>query len=202
MSSVILIITATTRTAHAIVVFGALLWVFIFCTALQYLVTKTMNGKSKNERLSKSRIKILNILISSFVASVFYLLLFIVNPFLAMESVLWIMIIPVLYCASPLLHEVETEDTLTKVLTQTISLGMLIMLIALIREPLGYAALSIPGGTQGIIELFNIAGEYPLPVQVMSNSAGAFLLLAYLLIVLRYLNTGNEISRNSEVDSE
>ncbi|GMO47129.1 MAG: hypothetical protein Ta2B_29080 [Termitinemataceae bacterium] len=192
MSAAVLLITASTRTAFAIITFGSIFWVFVICFFIKKLLVNV---------IPKNYSSMIDILISSFIAGTFYLTIFMLNPFLAMESVLWILLTPVLFCSmytneSPeyerkLSPENNNEIDLTEILTRIVTLGSLILIIALIREPLGFASLSIPGGSQGIIEIFNVSNDYPLPVQIMSYSSGAFFLLAYILVILRYLGVGS-----------
>ncbi|GMO31777.1 MAG: hypothetical protein Ta2F_07450 [Termitinemataceae bacterium] len=203
MSAAVLLITATTRTAYSIIVLICILWVFFFCSSIKKLAENI---------IPKAGIAFIDILLSSLAGSIFYLILFLLNPVLAMESELWIILIPVLFCSISTKRERLLQAKLPEILQDTapknvsktgnfvssvlndlqdvVSLGILFFLIALIREPLGFASLSLPGGPLGIIEIFNIDYAYPLPVQIISSSAGAFLLLAYILIILRFINGG------------
>ncbi len=62
---------------------------------------------------------------------------------------------------------------------------------ALIREPLGFLSLSLPGGAQGIILLFSFEKEAFLPIHVIASSSGALLLLGYGIGLYRYFRSVN-----------
>jgi hypothetical protein len=66
-------------------------------------------------------------------------------------------------------------------------ISLLIVGFALIREPVGFAALSLPGGAQGFIELFSAGSPGGFfPIRVISSSAGALIILGYGLSVYAY----------------
>jgi hypothetical protein len=79
------------------------------------------------------------------------------------------------------------EDVLGRTLTEALVLGGLIIALALIREPWGFGSFSVPGGQQGITELFSFVGSRFFPVQVISSSSGGLLLLGYALALFRRL---------------
>jgi hypothetical protein len=89
----------------------------------------------------------------------------------------------------------EAEDALARALLEALVLGVLIVALALIREPLGLGSLSIPGGTFGFIELFTYDTGGIVPLRIISSSAGAFLLLGYATALFRFYRnriTGTE----------
>jgi hypothetical protein len=200
MSAAALLIAASTRIAYAIVVFGALLWVFFICSVIFYFADGALPKKKSTGVLPGAR-TIIEIMMSGFWGSVYYLILYLLNPFLAMENILWIMLTPVFYCAYKAgceskyitsdANSTKKENSVKNMIKQAVCLGILIFIIALIREPLGFGSLSIPGGNGGIIELFSIQ-NISIPIQIISCSAGAFFLSAYILIVLRYLTKGSK----------
>jgi hypothetical protein len=62
-------------------------------------------------------------------------------------------------------------------------IGIPIITLSLIREPIGFMSLSLPGGAQGIIELFsasNADGANFLPIKIIASSSGALMLLGYI----------------------
>jgi hypothetical protein len=105
-----------------------------------------------------------------------------------METSLFITLTPV-YCIAagtlPRLKVLSLKKTLRQAIFGSLTLGLLIVAFALIREPLGFSSISLPGGIRGIIAIRN-KGENPLlPIQVMSSSAGALLLSGYGLAIYR-----------------
>jgi hypothetical protein len=70
------------------------------------------------------------------------------------------------------------KEVYVRALFEAFGLGLLIVAFALIREPLGYMTLSLPGGIWGIIEL-EYDWDFIIPIRVVSSSAGALILLGY-----------------------
>lgn len=99
-----------------------------------------------------------------------------------------ISLVPVICMASGVLERFETQTLREKCfssLSEALLLGLLIVIFALIREPLGYVSLSLPGGVQGSV-LFSFREESFLPVRLIASSSGALLLLGYFLALYRY----------------
>jgi hypothetical protein len=137
----------------------------------------------------------LSVFLFAFLGSVFYLFLFLINPFLAEELSLLIALVPVLCYSSGICRRCEADaldDALYTAIYETLILGVFIIAFSLVREPLGYGSLSVPGTDYAIYELFNIDTIYPLPIQVVSSAAGALLLLGYAFIVFRMAGAGKE----------
>jgi Na+-translocating ferredoxin:NAD+ oxidoreductase RnfE subunit len=171
---------ASSRTAYALITVLALLWVYVL-TVLVYCVARPIFPE-------KGKPWVLILLASSFGA--IYLLVFsLISPFLAMETAFVIALTPVSCIGSELCKRVESldlKDALLKALTEALSLGGLIFALALIREPLGFGSLSVPGGAGGIIELFGGDGDgLYYPIRIFAASAGAFLILGYGLALFR-----------------
>ncbi|MDR0383422.1 MAG: hypothetical protein LBH50_05490 [Spirochaetaceae bacterium] len=181
MSGIALFIIAGSRFSYAIVAVCSLFWVFLLGT----FANAMLRGVS-----SKTGRKLLNVMFASSAGSLYYLFLYLLNPLLAMETVLICALSPVFFMASGLSAAPENpheEETIKKAARYPLSLGIVTLVFSLLREPLGFATLSVPGGKRGIIELFNSAGQYPYAVQLVSSSTGALFLLAYLMVALRYM---------------
>jgi hypothetical protein len=181
MSGIALFVIAGSRFSYAIVAAGALFWVFI----LSALVNMVRRGLS-----SKTRRKMFNVMFSSFAGSLYFFLLYMMNPLLAMETVLICALVPVYFLLGKFCMSLENSDAdeiLHESVREPLSLGGLTLVFSLIREPLGFATLSLPGGKRGIVELFNTEGA-AYTVQIISSSTGALFLLAYILIALRHLD--------------
>jgi Na+-transporting NADH:ubiquinone oxidoreductase subunit NqrD len=74
---------------------------------------------------------------------------------------------------------------LRKRVIDALKLSALIIVLSLIREPLGYATLSLPFGSGGITELFNQDGAFAFPIEIVSVSSGAFLILGFIVALFR-----------------
>jgi hypothetical protein len=182
MSGLALFIIAGSRFSYAIVAFCVLLWVFMLGTVINTFL---------RDIASKTGRTMLNVMIASFAGSLYYLLLYLINPLLAMETTLICALSPVFFMSGSFCEASGSPpagELFKKAASEPLSLGGVTLAISLIREPLGFATLSIPGGARGIIELFNSGGSNLYTLQLISNSTGALFLLAYILIVLRYMD--------------
>jgi hypothetical protein len=188
-----LLILASGRTAHALLILGALLW-------HHTLLILTLNAaKSIFPQKGKD---IVVFFLSGVLNSSYLLFLFLLNPLLALEIYLYCLLVPVHAYASRLANRfenMETEDALFRTVSEAMSAGILIIALALIREPLGFGSLSLPGGSGGIVRLF-VSGESALfPIQIFACSSGAFILLGYGVSLFNRLR---EIKSKAEQDNE
>ncbi|MDR0409294.1 MAG: hypothetical protein LBH18_02725 [Spirochaetaceae bacterium] len=188
MSGIALFIIAGNRLSYAIVAACALIWVSVISAALSIVMRRVK---------SKTRIRMLGVIVSSFAGSLYLFLLNLMNPLLAMESVLICMLAPVFYmggkfraCSEDVPEGATVGEFLQNALFESVALGALTLAFSLIREPLGFATLTVPDVRRGIIALFNSKDSYPYSVQLISSSTGALFLLAYIMVILRYIGAG------------
>jgi hypothetical protein len=199
MSALALFIIAGSRLSYAIVAACSLFWVFMLGSFINTFIRSIT---------SKTRRIMLNVMIASFAGSLYYLLLYLLNPLLAMETTVICALSPVFFMSGNFMSDGflttpgdrPSLEIVRNAALEPLSLGGTMLVFSLIREPLGFATLSIPGGTRGIIELFNSAGLNPYTVQLITNSTGALFLLAYILIALRYI--GLDLPHNSTVGTK
>jgi hypothetical protein len=171
---------ASGRTAFAIVISGALIWIY------GWTVLVSGFGKPVFPRKGKS---LVFVFLSSFFGSLYLMLLYFINPFLAMESTFLVILASVSCISGEIFRRVDSldpEESISRAVLEALILGLLIIALALIREPLGFGSLSIPGGPQGIIELFRADGGAYFPVEIIAGSSGAFLLLGYGFALFRH----------------
>ena len=176
-----LLITASSRTAFALVSAGALVWVYGL-SALAACAAKPLLP-------SRGRDTIM-LFLSGFLGGLYLFILSLVSPLLAMECGFFAALAPVVFTASAALKRVESlplKDALVQAGAEALALGGVILALALIREPLGFGTLSLPGGAGGVVELFG-GGEAALfPIRIVSGSAGALILLGYGLALFRHV---------------
>jgi hypothetical protein len=170
---------ASCRTAFALITLGALVWVYALTALIFRLASPILPVKGKSHAL---------ICLAAFWGGVYHLIIFFISPVLAGETSLFITLAPV-YCITagtlPRLKTLGLEEAILQALFGSLTLGLLILALALIREPLGFGSISLPGGMRGIITIVS-KGENPLlPVQALGSSAGAFLLTGYGLAIYR-----------------
>ena len=175
-----LLIMASDRLAHAIPVAGALVWVYCLSVLAIHAGSRIFPRQGK---------KVLFATLASFVASIYMLLLWIISPLSALSTFFALAFIPLIFMASGIFNRIASKSLTDKMLvslSEALMLGLLIIIFAIIREPIGYASLSLPGGVQGIVLLFSFNGESFLPISLISSSCGALLLLGYILGLYRY----------------
>jgi hypothetical protein len=171
------LILASTRFSYALVCALALLWVYILTALALRIPSLPRRGREG-----------IVVFLSSFIAGVFVLVLFFICPILATDSLLFLILCPLCCVSSGVLERIGRFDT-GEAVFQSYMEGMilsgLILSMALIREPLGYGTLSLPGGRQGILCPVKFPEESFPPLRVLASSAGAFFLLGYGIALFR-----------------
>lgn len=169
-----LLIMASSRLAFALIAAAGILWVYGLTVLLIFFAQPIYPKIGRTVVL---------MFLSTFMGSIFLFFLWFISPLLAMGTLYIIILVPGYCMGSSLfsqLHSLEIEDILSRMFLEAGSLGLLIIAFALIREPIGFMALSLPGGSQGIIEVFHATeGNAFLPIKIIASSAGALLLLGY-----------------------
>ncbi|MFP3042716.1 hypothetical protein LQZ19_12940 [Treponema primitia] len=186
-----LMIMATSRLAFALIVGGALIWT--------YGLTVLILGFAKPILPQKGR-EIIWVFLSSFLGSLYLLLIYFVSPFLAMETTFLILLAPLSCIGSGVCSRLEGSDPndfILKVLLEALVLAGILIALALIREPLGFGSFSLPGGPQGIVTLVSFGSSLYFPVQIIAGSSGGLLILGYGLTLFRrfrnrYTSAGEE----------
>jgi len=181
LSGAALLILVSDRLAHAIVVAGALIWVYCLSSLAAHFSARFFPRQGRTVLLA---------FLTSFIAGLYLLLIWLISPLCALEVFLVISLIP-LFCIGsgifPQMESLSLQAAVSAAFSEAIILGALLVIFALIREPLGYLSLSLPGGAQGMILLFSFTSESFLPIHLITSSCGALLLLGYLLGLYRYL---------------
>jgi hypothetical protein len=173
-----LLIVASVRTAYALICLGALLWIYVLTALTARLAKPVLPLRGK---------PVVLVFLASLFGSFFLLFMFLVNPILAAESVLIVLLAQVTCIGSDLCRRSDFPDpmdVLARAFLEALVLGILVIALALIREPLGFGSLSVPGGAGGIITVINGEGLF-FPIRLVSASSGALILLGYGLAVFR-----------------
>jgi len=179
-----LLIIASARIAFALICSLTLVWVYVFVLAAAKLGGAYFPLWGRNAVL---------LFISSFAAGLFYILLWIFNPVLALESSFFIFLVPVVFIASGLWGRVldyDMGEVLSQALAEALILGVLILGFSLIREPLGFGSISFPG-----LDIIRFVKSEPL--RFLQASSGALIIMGYVIAVYRHFR--NQIT-NSEDD--
>jgi len=185
LSGAALIIMASNRLSFAIVCSGALIWVF----ALTVLTYSCAHYFLPSCLPSKGRMVIL-LFLSSFFCGVFAIIISLLNPLLILGTVFFLVLIPP-WCMSTGFFEavesLEPFEAVSRALPEAVVFSGVIIALSLIREPLGIGTISIPGSSQGIMEIYEGQNtDTFLPGRILSISAGGLLLLGYVVAIYRY----------------
>jgi hypothetical protein len=170
---------ASVRIAYALLILGALLWVYELTVLVSISCRRYFPRRGRG---------LISVFLASFMGSVFLMLVYFINPSLAMETAFLIILTPISCIASGIgerIKGMDIKDALGRALTEALVLGGLIIALALIREPWGFGSFSVPWGQQGITMLVNVESSRFFPVQVVSSSTGGLLLLGYALALFR-----------------
>jgi NADH:ubiquinone oxidoreductase subunit 4 (subunit M) len=138
--------------------------------------------------------------LASFMAAVYLFILWALSPLCALEVFFAVSLVPVFYILgmSGRSDAFSAADSFFSSFSEALSLGVLILAFALIREPLGFASLSLPGGAQGGVMLFSFNTESFLPIQLIASSSGALLLLGYFWGLYKFRNRVQKEDKNAK----
>jgi len=186
-----LLVIASGRLSHALTVAGALVWVYGLTSSVIYAAAKIFPRHGRTVLIS---------FLSSFLAAVYLFLLWLFSPICALETFFAVSLVPVFYMASGISQRFDAlsaEESFFSSFFEAFSLGVLLAAFALIREPLGFVSLSLPGGAQGCYMLFSFKTESFLPVRLAASSAGMLLMLGYFWGLNRQINKEQEEDDNA-----
>jgi Na+-transporting NADH:ubiquinone oxidoreductase subunit NqrD len=180
-----LLVMAGSRLSFAIVSAGALLWVYGFSALIFYAAGPLLPKKGR---------KIILLFLTSLLAGIYLLFLNLLNPLLTLSSFFFIILASPCCIGSGLFDNQTNQDpldALSQGLQSAAVLGVLIIAMALIREPLGMGCLSLPGGLEGIHEFFSGDGTPGfIPIRILAASSGGLLILGYGVALYRLFRNG------------
>jgi hypothetical protein len=183
---------ASGRLSHAITAAGALVWVYGLTTLVIYTAAKFFPRHGRTILIS---------FLASFMAAVYLFILWLLSPLCALESFFAVSLVPVFYIASGVskhFNALSAEDSFFSSFFEALSLGVLLLAFAIIREPLSFLSLSLPGGPQGSVMLFSFRLESFLPVQLIGSSGGALLILGYFWALFKRINKKQDGEKNAQ----
>ncbi|MDR1024893.1 MAG: hypothetical protein LBL56_04140 [Treponema sp.] len=172
-----LLVLASVRLSFALVCGFALLWVYVL-TALALRVPFLPAGKRGA----------IGPFLASFIGGIYILLLFFASPVLAADTLFFLILCPLCCISSGVLDRLENTDAAEAARqagTEGLVLSALILGLSLIREPLGYGCLSLPGIRQGLVNFIKFPQDSRLPVRIIAAAPGALFLLGYGLALFR-----------------
>ena len=181
-----LIVMASTRFAYALICVGGLIWVYGFSALVFSGARKILPVRGR---------MVILLFLSAFLCGIFMILMGLINPLLILGTAFFLLLIPPCCLGTGLFEASGSEypvEVFSRALSEAIVLSCVILALALIREPLGMGTLSFPGGSQGLVELFNSGEEDAfILARFLSVSAGGLLLLGYVTALFRYFREQN-----------
>jgi len=186
-----LLIIASGRLSHALTVAGALVWVYGITSSVIYAAARLFPRYGRTVLIS---------FLASFFAAAYLFVLWLLSPLCALETFLPVSLVPVFYMASGISERFDAlsaEDSFLSSFFEAFSLGVLLAGFALIREPLGFMSLSLPGGAQGSFMLFSFDTESFFPVRLLASSGGTLLIAGYFWGLNKKINKDREEDGNA-----
>jgi len=187
-----LLVIASDRLAHALTTLAALAWVYCLSALAAFGAGRFFPKRGGT---------VVFAFVASFAAGTFLLLLWFLFPLGAMQVFFVVSLVPAICAGSGLFRRVGDAGpigALRIAFAEAMAAGSLVVALSLIREPLGFRSLSLPGGAQGIMLFYPFGEESPLFLRLLSGSFGALILLGYLL----WLYRGAKAKRAVEGDDE
>lgn len=182
ISGVGLLVIASGRIVSALICTMALLWINSLTVFIAGTLRKFFPLSGGKSGVSGTPFPgIVFAFLASWTGLLFFFILWLSNPFMAMESAFFIALCPAFLSFSDFSAKLDDSDTMDLVLqavSAALVLGVLVLGAALIREPLGSGTFSFPG-----FELTRWTEINPL--SILQTSAGALILLGYLFALYR-----------------
>jgi hypothetical protein len=186
-----LLVMASARLSWAVMIAGSLLWVYGLTTFVFSFMCSEISPKIFPV---EGRTYVFTC-IASFFGSIYLLLLWLLCPLATFEVFFLLLIVP-LFCASSGVNEQivsSLEDTdfdiaadVSDAVSQAVVLAGLIIVFSIVREPLSYCSLSLPGTAGGMVTIMYFKSNSFFPIGIFASSAGALLLLGYIICLYQY----------------
>ncbi|MDR0732425.1 MAG: hypothetical protein LBF63_12210 [Treponema sp.] len=186
-----LLVLASGRLSFALVCALALLWVYVLTGLILRIPFLPRWGG-------------ITPLLASFTGGLYILFMFFVNPILAMDTLFFLILCPLCCVSSGILNRLEKLDpgeAAAQSCREALVFSALILGLSLIREPLGYGCLSLPGIQQGIVNFIEFSQGAQLPVRIIASSSGALFLLGYGIALFRRLGGSSPEDADGEEEN-
>ncbi|MDR0668886.1 MAG: hypothetical protein LBF95_02290 [Treponema sp.] len=184
-----LLILASGRLSFALVCALALLWVYVL-TGLVMRIPRVPGWEG------------LVPFLASFIGGLYILIIFLFNPILAMDTLFFLILCPLCCVFSGLLkrlEKLEAGEAAARSCQEALAFSALILGLSLIREPLSYGCLSLPGIRRGIVKCIEFSQW--VPVRIIASSSGALILLGYGIALFRRLGGSSPDSADAGEES-
>ncbi|MDR0487248.1 MAG: hypothetical protein LBG91_03270 [Treponema sp.] len=186
-----LLIMASARLSWAVTVAGSLLWVY----GLSAFVYAILSSSICKKFFPAGGRQAIYTCLASFFGAVYLLLCWLLCPFAAFEVFFLLLLVP-LFCAgsgtfkrimsSSKTPRSDVEDYAMEAVSEAVVLAILLVAVSIVREPLSYCSLSFPGTPRGMVTIMYFRAGSLFPIGLFVSSAGALLLLGYLIALYQY----------------
>jgi len=177
-----LLVISSGRFAYALIAGMALVFVYLFSvlslSAGRFLVSDRIRGA-------------VSVVLSACYGAVYLLLISTFSPLLAQETAFFISLAPIVFTASGIADRSYNDsiaDAVVRTGSESASILALLMAFALVREPIGYGALSLPG-RDGIAIVFGSKEASAFAARAVAIPVGGFLLIGYAVVAFRKLRS-------------
>jgi hypothetical protein len=186
-----LLIMTSARLSWAITVAGSLFWVYGL-TTFTYVFLQSSIG---NKFFPVKGRAMLYTCLASFFGSVYLLMFWLLCPFAAFETFMLLLLVPLFCASSGIIEQIQSQseksqsdifEYISDSVSQAASLAGLIIAFSILREPLSYCSLSFPGTSAGMITIMYFNSGSFFPVSIFASSAGALLLLGFIICLYQY----------------
>ena len=186
-----LLIMTSARLSWAITVAGSLFWVYGLTTFTYAFLLSSIGNKFFPV---KGR-AVLYACLAAFFGSVYLLLFWLICPFAAFETFMLLLLVPLFCASSGFIEQINSQSEKSRIdileylsdsISQAASLAGLIIAFSIIREPLSYCSLSFPGTSSGMVTIMYFSSGSFIPINILASSAGALLLLGFLICLYQY----------------
>jgi len=186
-----LLVMASARLSWAVIIAGSLFWVYGFTTFVFSFLCFGVNTKI----FPVEGRRYVFTCIASFFGGVYILLLWLLCPVAGFEMFFLLLLVP-LFCASSGIVEqivsvpentsIDVANDVSDAVSQAAVLAGLIIVFSIVREPLSFCSLSLPGSSGGLITIMYFRSNSFFPIGIFASSAGALMLLGYIICLYQY----------------
>ena len=191
LTGVALLIMASARLSWAITVAGGLFWVY----GITALVFSSLATVLKNKFFPVNGRISLYVCFASFFGSIYLFMFWLLCPFAALEVFVLLLLVPLFCASSGIVQQIISQsgnsntdpfEYVSDAVSQAASLAGLLIVFAIVREPFSYCSLTFPGTYNGMITIMYFSENAFFPINIFSTSAGALLLLGYIICLYQY----------------
>ncbi len=175
-----LIILSSSRFSFAVTTLGSLLWVYGLTIGTLKVMENLLPHAGRHG---------IAILLSSLYGYGYYFLFSLFSPLMALEITFPLALVPVAFIARGFyrqMDELSLSQALGTSLYEAFILGLLLIALALFREPFGFGVLTIPS-PQGAYEFFGSDLASHFSIRLVVSTAGGLLILGYLVALFRVI---------------